>query len=52
MRVVLCSEHAKPLEDLLKVGIPAVSNAPGARIWTMEEIERERKRIQKNGNNK
>lgn len=48
MRIVLCSEHGKPLEDLLRIAQPAASNAPGARVWSIEEIEKEKKRIKKN----
>lgn len=48
MRIVLCSEHGKPLEDLLRIAQPAASNAPGARVWSIEEIEKEKRRIKKN----
>jgi hypothetical protein len=50
MRIVLCAEHAESLEELLKIAAPVASNAPDARLWTIEEIEKEKRRLKKNGN--
>jgi hypothetical protein len=43
VRVVLCKEHSKPIDDLLKLGERVPSNAPRAKVWSMEEIEKQRR---------
>ena len=48
LKLWLCSEHGEPLEQLIKIGTPAVSNAPDAKLWTIEEIEKEKQRLRRN----
>lgn len=51
VKVELCREDAEPLERLLKIGerIPFASRR--AKLWTPEEIERERRRQAQNAKN-
>jgi hypothetical protein len=44
VRVDLCREHGEPLEQMLKIGDTIASASPRARVWTMEEIEKEKRR--------
>ena len=43
VRLLLCSEHGKPLDDLIKLGERVPSNTPRAKVWDMEEIEKLRR---------
>ena len=50
VRVDLCSEHAEPLEKMLKLGARLPSTAKRAKLWSFEEIERERRKQAKKEN--
>lgn len=46
--VVLCSEHAKYLDELLKIGERIPNASPRAKLWSIDEIEAEKKRTKRN----
>ena len=43
VKVLLCREHGKYLDQLIQIGSVVQTTGPRARLWTLEEIE-ERKR--------
>ena len=52
VRVDLCSEHAEPLEQMLKLGARLPNASPKARLWTFEEIEKEKRKQVRNARNR
>ena len=42
--VYLCSEHGEYLDKLLKLGERVPNQSPRAKVWSMEEIEAEKRR--------
>lgn len=51
VKVELCKEDAEPLELLLKLGERVPNASPKAKIWSIEEIEKERRRQAQNARN-
>lgn len=41
--VVLCKEHAAPVELLIDLGTRVPNHSPQVQVWTMDDIEKERK---------
>lgn len=46
--VLLCREHAKPLDDLIAVGTHVPNQSPRVKVWDLEEIEAERRNQARN----
>lgn len=44
VKVVLCREHGKYLEELIAIGSVVPDTAPKAKLWTIEEIEERKKK--------
>jgi hypothetical protein len=42
--VELCSEHAAPLEQMLKIGERLNTTTPKVKVWSLEDIEAEKRR--------
>ena len=40
VRVMLCKEHAKPLDDIIKIGERVPSTSGRVKVWDFEEVER------------
>lgn len=51
VKVELCKEDAEPLEHLLKLGERMPNASPKAKVWTIEDIEKERRRQAQNAKN-
>ena len=41
--VLLCREHAVPLDELMALGTHVPSQSPKVKVWDMEEIEKAKK---------
>ena len=46
--VLLCREHAVPVEELIELGTYVPSQSPQPKVWTLEEIEAERRKQAQN----
>lgn len=44
VKVLLCKEHGKYLNELIKLGSVVQTTAPVARLWTIDEIEERKKK--------
>jgi len=52
VKVELCREDAEPLDRLLKIGERMPNASPRAKMWTLEDIEKERRRQAQNARNR